>query len=184
MSVTSTPAPTPQQEARTTLFGPPLASTPNSSILKGSTTPVSTPTSRSELRIEPSPNPNEPPIVHASHIDTVAEVWEEFRYGRAGNMAVEKLDALWGPRWRQDPKLRVWYQRRKLITDRIKLYMADGIDEQNAVMEVEKMRRGRSLNWVSRILGEDAKETRKQRKVAAQAATAARQALRGDRPAV
>lgn len=92
-------------------------------------------------------------------------------------MPLERLEALWGPRWRYEFKVRTWFQRRKLIADRIKLYMADGIDEKDAVMEVEKMRRGRSLNWVCRILGDDAKETRKQRKVAAQQATAARQSL-------
>lgn len=92
-------------------------------------------------------------------------------------MSLEKLDALWGPRWRQDTRLRVWYQRRRAIADRIKLYIADGISEQDAVMEIEKMRRGRTLNWVSRILLDDRRETRKQRKVAAQAAIAAREAL-------
>lgn len=145
-------------------------------MLRDSATPT-TPASRSELKITPSSVPHEPPIVQASHIDTVPEAWEEYRYGRSGNMSVEKLEALWGPRWRQDTKLRTWFQRRKLIADRIILYMSDGISEKDAVMEVEKMRRGRSLNWVSRILGEDAKETRKQRKAAAQAATAARAAL-------
>lgn len=180
MSVTSTPAPTPHRE----LFGMPSAAPPSPTAPRGNAPPIRTVKARTELRIEPSANPEEPPVVHASHIDTVAEVWEEFRYGRAGNTAIEKLDLQWGPRWRQDHKLRTWYQRRKLIADRIKLYMADGIDEKDAVMEVEKMRRGRSLNWVSRILGEDAKETRKQRKVAAQQATAARQALRAGLPAV
>lgn len=92
-------------------------------------------------------------------------------------MSLEKLDARWGPRWHQDPKIRIWYQRRKVISDRIKLYMADGVNEQDAVMEVQRMRRGRTLNWVSRILLDDKRETKKQRKVAAQAATAAMEAL-------
>ncbi|CAN8098170.1 unnamed protein product [Discula destructiva] len=173
----STP-PLPSTSARE-LCGTPSAVTPSPSALRGSTTPAPTTASRSEMQVTPSALPNEPPTVQASHLDTVPEAWEEYRYGRAGNTPVEKLDALWGPRWRQDAKLRTWYQRRKVIADRIKIYMADGISEKDAVMEVEKMRRGRTLNWVSRILLDDAKETRKQRKVAAQAATAARDALHG-----
>lgn len=166
--------PTPQRHDP----GTPSVATPISASFSSSTA-AQTSATKSEMKIIPSSVPNEPPTVEPSHIDTVPEVWEEFRYGRAGNMSVEKLDVLWGPRWRQDPKLRTWYQRRKVISDRIKLYMADGISEQDAVMEVEKMRRGRTLNWVSRILLDDRKETRKQRKVAAQAATAAREALHG-----
>lgn len=168
--------PTPQRELPSSTLS---AMAPSPAQFGSSAKPAPNPLATSELKIIPSAVPNEPPTVVASHIDTVSEAWEEYRYGRAGNMSVEKLDAQWGPRWRQEAKLRTWYQRRKLIADRIKVYMADGISEKDAVMEVEKMRRGRSLNWVSRILGEDAKETRKQRKVAAQAATAARQALHG-----
>lgn len=145
----------------------------------GSNTPYQSSSNRTELTITPSALPNEPPTVVPSHMDTVAEAWEEFRYGRAGNMSVEKLDTLWGPRWRQEPKLRIWYQRRKAIADRIKLYMADGIREQDAVMELDKIRRGRTLNWISRMLLDDRRETRKQRKAVAQAATAAREALHG-----
>lgn len=57
--------------------------------------------------------------------------------------------------------------------------MANGIDEQDAVMEVERMPRGRTLNWHKGILLDGRKEIRKQRKIAVQAATAARDALRG-----
>lgn len=47
--------------------------------------------------------------------------------GKTENMPVGKLDALWGPHWRQDLKLWVWYQRRKVIADNIKLYLADAL---------------------------------------------------------
>lgn len=164
---------TPQRES----YGTPSATTPSPSLPNASVTPGPTPQGRLELKITPSAAPNEPPAVEPSRIDTVTEAWEEYRYGRAGNLSVEQLEARWGPRWRQETRLRSWYQRRKAIADRVKLYMADGIAEKDAVMEVERMRRGRTLNWISRLLMDDAKETRRQRRMAAQEATAARKAL-------
>lgn len=142
-------------------------------------TPAPTAQGKVELKITPSLTPNEPPTVEQSSLDTVQEVWEEHRYGRNGNPPLEQLDALWGPRWRPDPKIRVWYGRRKAILDKIRQFIADGIDEQNAVMEVEKMRRGRTLHWLSRILQDDRKATRKQWKAAQKAATAAKDAMHG-----
>lgn len=137
------------------------------------------PREKVELKFTPSANANEPPIVEQSSLDTVPEVWEEWRYGRDGNPSLESIDALWGPRWRPDPRIRVWYGRRKAILDQIRKYMADGIDEKTAVTEVENMRCGRTLHWLSRILLDNRKQTKKQWKEAQKAATAARQAMEG-----
>lgn len=173
--------PTPKNALATSqreLIGTPSTSTPGSASL-GSGTPAPIFEGKVELKITPSPHPSEPPTVEQSSLDTVEEVWEEYRYGRNGNQPLEQLDGLWGPRWRQDPKIRVWYSRRKAILDKIRQFIADGIDEQNAVMEVEKMRRGRTLHWLSRILQDDRKATRKQWKAAQKAATAAKEAMHG-----
>lgn len=130
-----------------------------------------------ELKITPSPLPNEPPTVEPSKLGTVHEVWHEYCYGGNGNPPLESLDALWGARWRNNQKLRGWYGRRKVILDKIQQYIADGIDEETAVAEVEKMRRGRTLNWLSRILLEDRQVMKKQRKEAQNAAKAAKAAM-------
>ncbi|PSR78551.1 transcriptional activator of glycolytic enzymes-domain-containing protein [Coniella lustricola] len=132
---------------------------------------------RVELKIIPSVITHKPPTVKPSRLETVLDVWQEYCYGHNGNPSLESLDALWGARWRPDQKLRLWYGRRKAILDQIKTYMADGIDEDTAVAEVEKLRRGRTLNWLSRILLDDRKQTKKQRKEAQKAATAAKQAM-------
>lgn len=161
----------------------PSTSTPGTTMISSSSTPGPSVGAKVELKITPSPIPGEPPTVEQSSLDTVHEVWEEYRHGRNGNPPLESLDALWGARWRPDAKIRVWYGRRKAILDKIRQYIADGIDEQNAVLEVERMRRGRTLHWLSRILLEDRKATKKQWKAAQKAATAAKQAMHGQPPA-
>lgn len=167
---------TPQRE----LHRSPSISTPASAATASSFLgPTSSASAKTELKITPSASPHVPPTVEQSSLDTVPEIWEEYRYGRSGNPPLETLDALWGPRWRPDAKIRVWYGRRKAILDKIRELIADGIDEENAVMEVEKMRRGRTLQWLARILLEDRKATRKQWKAAQAAATAAKNAMDG-----
>ncbi|KAJ9142459.1 hypothetical protein NKR23_g7187 [Pleurostoma richardsiae] len=125
----------------------------------------------------PQPSGNgRPPAVQCSNMNTVTEIWREYRYGADGNPAIELLDAQWGSKWRPEPKIRTWYSRRKLIYDKIKELMADGLDEATAVREVESMRRGRSMNWLMRLLQDDRRETKATWKAAAAAATAAKQA--------
>lgn len=170
---------TPQPEP----FRSPTASTPGSTMIARSTPgPTLSASAKVDLKITPSATPGEPPVVEQSNLDTVHEVWEEYRRGRNGNPSLESLDALWGARWRPDPKIRVWYGRRKAILDKIRQYIADGIDEETAVLEVERMRRGRTLHWLSRILLEDRKATKQQWKAAQKAATAAKQAMHGQPP--
>lgn len=137
------------------------------------------PSDKVELKITPSTDPNYPPIVVPSKLDSVADVWEEFRYGRNGNPPLESVEIRWGPRWRRDYKVQAWYNKRKIITEKIKQYIADGVDEQDAIYELQMMRRGRTLNWLSRELESRRKETKKQWKAAREAALANKQAMTG-----
>lgn len=162
------------------LSGSPATSTPVT-FARGA--PASTSHETVELKMTPSLVPNEPPIVEPSGLETVQELWEEYRYGRNGNPSLESLDARWGPRWRAGARMQTWYSKRKAILNKITQYIADGIDEQTAVAELEKMRRGRTLNWLSRILLEDRKATKKQWKEAQQAAKAAKRAMQEVLPA-
>ncbi|KAI3398367.1 hypothetical protein diail_9459 [Diaporthe ilicicola] len=147
-------------------------------------TPSQTPMSASadsqdkkDLKITPSPEANQPPTVEASHLETAWEAWEEFRYGRNGNPSLETLDAIWGPRWRQEFKLREFYKRRKAIADKIKQYMADGIDEQSAVRALDTQRGKRKLNWLSLRILDERKAQKEQYKEARKAALANKAAL-------
>lgn len=147
-------------------------------------TPSQTPTGASvepqdkkDLKITQSDIPNQPPTVEASHLDTAWEAWEEFRYGRNGNPSLETLDAIWGPRWRQEFKLREFYKRRKAIADKIKQYMADGIDEQSAVRALDTQRGKRKLNWLSLRILDERKAQKEQYKEAQKAALVNKAAL-------
>ncbi|KAJ8125930.1 hypothetical protein O1611_g7709 [Lasiodiplodia mahajangana] len=75
-----------------------------------------------------------------------------------GQPAIEKLDAVWGSRWRPEPRGRTWYSRRKVIWDKIKEFMAEGMDEEVAVQEVEKLRDGGTINKLIRMLQDDRKD--------------------------
>ena len=89
---------------------------------------------------------------------TVDEVWKEYRQGLDGQRAIEDLDATWGSRWRPEPRGRTWYSRRKVIWDKIKEYIENGLSEENAVKEVEKLRDGGTINKLIRMLQEEKKE--------------------------
>ncbi|POS72255.1 hypothetical protein DHEL01_v209356 [Diaporthe helianthi] len=146
------------------------------------------PQDKKDLKITQSDTPNQPPTVEISHLDTASEAWEEFRYGRNGNPSLETLDAIWGPSWRQDFKLREFYKRRKAIADKIKQYMADGIDEHSAVRELDTQRGKRKLNWLSLRILDERKAQKEQYKEAQKAALVNKAALdnrdnRGTAPA-
>lgn len=107
--------------------------------------------------------------------NSVADIWQEYKHGRDGHQSIESLDSQWGPRWRPEPKNRTWYSRRKMVWDKIKELVHDGLSEEAAVAEVERMRAGRSMNWLMNILQNNRKETKASWKAAAAAAVAAKQ---------
>lgn len=98
-----------------------------------------------------------PPVYDYGTVSTVREVWQEYRTGLAGQPSVESLDAAWGSRWRPEPRGRTWYSRRKVVWDKIKELVADGLDEDDAVAEVERMRGGGTINRLIRILQDEKK---------------------------
>lgn len=154
--------------------------TPSAAAFTPSRTAVSAsvePQDKKDLKITQSDTPNQPPTVEVSHLDTAWEAWEEFRYGRNGNPSLETLDAIWGPRWRQDFKLREFYKRRKAIADKIKQYMADGIDEQSAVRALDTQRGKRKVNWLSLRILDERKAQKEQYKEAQKAALVNKAAL-------
>ena len=87
----------------------------------------------------------------------MAEVWKEYREGLDGQPPIEQLDATWGSRWRPEPRGRTWYSRRKVIWDKIREYITEGLGEEEAVAEVEKLRGGGSVNKLIRMLQDERK---------------------------
>lgn len=99
-----------------------------------------------------------PPLYDYRTVGTVDEVWKEYRQGMDGQPAIEELDATWGSRWRPEPRGRTWYSRRKVIWDKIKDFMAEGMGEDEAVREVEKLRDGGTINKLIRLLQDERKD--------------------------
>lgn len=99
-----------------------------------------------------------PPAYDYRTVGTVEEVWKEYREGMDGQPAIEELDSTWGSRWRPEPRGRTWYSRRKVIWDKIKEYVGEGMDEQSAVKEVEKLRDGGTINKLIRMLQDERKD--------------------------
>ncbi|KAI1758725.1 transcriptional activator of glycolytic enzymes-domain-containing protein [Hypoxylon sp. FL1150] len=122
--------------------------------------PASPSTSSQAIQPRPVQTPQSagPPQYKYGTVGTVEEVWKEYREGMDGQPAIEDLDATWGSRWRPEPRGRTWYSRRKVIWDKIKDYMAEGLDEDEAVKEVEKLRDGGTINKLIRMLQDERKE--------------------------
>ncbi|KAI1275949.1 transcriptional activator of glycolytic enzymes-domain-containing protein [Xylaria sp. FL0933] len=138
------PRPPTQTPARPTPRVPPAS--PSHHIAPRSSVSASTPT------------PAGPPPYDYRTVATVEEVWKEYREGLGGQMAIEKLDSLWGSRWRPEPRGRTWYSRRKVIWDKIREFINEGMDEEAAVQEVEKLREGGTINKLIRMLQDERKD--------------------------
>ncbi|KAI5856160.1 transcriptional activator of glycolytic enzymes-domain-containing protein [Durotheca rogersii] len=105
-----------------------------------------------------TPQPPGPPQYKYGTVGTVEEVWKEYREGMDGQPAIEELDANWGSRWRPEPRGRTWYSRRKVIWDKIKEHIAEGMGEDDAVKEVERLRDGGTINRLIRMLQDERKD--------------------------
>ncbi|KAI0469179.1 transcriptional activator of glycolytic enzymes-domain-containing protein [Xylaria cf. heliscus] len=138
------PRPPTQTPTRATPRVPPAS--PSHHIVPRSSVSTSTPTAAG------------PPQYEYRTVGTVEEVWREYREGMDGQPAIEKLDATWGSRWRPEPRGRTWYSRRKVIWDKIKEHMAEGMDEDAAVQEVERLRDGGTINKLIRMLQDERKD--------------------------
>ncbi|KAI1750748.1 transcriptional activator of glycolytic enzymes-domain-containing protein [Xylaria castorea] len=138
------PRPPVQTPTRATPRVPPAS--PSHHIVPRSSVSISTPTAAG------------PPQYEYRTVGTVEEVWREYREGMDGQPAIEKLDATWGSRWRPEPRGRTWYSRRKVIWDKIKEYMGEGMDEEAAVQEVERLRDGGTINKLIRMLQDERKD--------------------------
>ncbi|KAL8303357.1 hypothetical protein RB601_007870 [Gaeumannomyces tritici] len=113
-----------------------------------------------------------PRVIAYSKLDTVGEIWQEYKYGLDGVMAIEAIEKSWGSRWRPDAKGRTWFSRRKIIWDKIREYMHDGLDEEAAVAAVEAKRATRTIHHLLAVLSKERKETKREWKKNAAEATA------------
>ncbi|OTB00473.1 hypothetical protein M426DRAFT_235715 [Hypoxylon sp. CI-4A] len=150
------PPPPQQQSAVPYPRGPPISMQTPSRPARPP--PASPSASNPTVNPRPSMQTPGPPQYKYGTVGTVEEVWKEYREGMDGQPAIEELDATWGSRWRPEPRGRTWYSRRKVIWDKIKDYMAEGMDEDDAVREVEKLRDGNTINKLIRMLQDERKD--------------------------
>ncbi|KAI1088996.1 transcriptional activator of glycolytic enzymes-domain-containing protein [Rostrohypoxylon terebratum] len=152
--------PPPQQQSGTPYSrGPPV---PIQTPSRPTRPPPASPSTSSQV-VQPrpsvqTPQSSGPPQYKYGTVSSVEEVWKEYREGMDGQPAIEELDATWGSRWRPEPRGRTWYSRRKVIWDKIKEFMTEGLDEDEAVKEVEKLRDGNTINKLIRMLQDERKE--------------------------
>ncbi|KLU87271.1 hypothetical protein MAPG_06272 [Magnaporthiopsis poae ATCC 64411] len=132
---------------------------------------------RTTLKLEFPPELGGMPRVLAySSLHTVGEIWQEYKYGLDGVMSIEAIENHWQSRWRPDPKGRTWFSRRKLVWDKIREYMHDGLDEDAAVAAVEAKRATRSMHFLITLLSQERKNTKREWKKNAAEATAEKKA--------
>ncbi|KAI0417862.1 transcriptional activator of glycolytic enzymes-domain-containing protein [Xylaria grammica] len=153
------PPPAPPQQTAVPLPPRPPTQTPTRATprVPPPTSPSQTIVPRSSVSIS-TPTPAGPPQYDYRTVATVEEVWKEYREGMGGQPAIEKLDSQWGSRWRPEPRGRTWYSRRKVIWDKIREFINDGMDEDAAVQEVEKLREGGTINKLIRMLQDERKD--------------------------
>ncbi|KAL5942519.1 hypothetical protein ACKVV1_011565 [Pyricularia oryzae] len=165
---------------------PPLvAATPLTTPLSVSARPTPSPSvdasfqrintpARVSLKLNFPADGSVPTVVSYSTLHTVGEVWAEFKHGLDGTPPIEAIEQQWGSRWRPDPKGRTWFSRRKIVWDKVRELIHDGLSEEDAVAEVDAMRNGRSVHWLINLLTNDRKEIKASWKAAAAAAKAAK----------
>ncbi|KAL8367098.1 hypothetical protein RB595_000418 [Gaeumannomyces hyphopodioides] len=124
-----------------------------------------------------------PRVIAYSKLETVGEIWQEYKYGLDGVMAIEAIEKHWGSRWRPDAKGRTWFSRRKIIWDKIREYMHDGLDEEAAVAAVEAKRATRTIHYLLHLLSQERKDTKREWKKNAAEATAEKRAREKAPPA-
>ena len=99
------------------------------------------------MRAPASPAEPGPPVsTGLARVYTVKDAWREWQEGLAGQPAIRELEERWGSRWRPGNTLKVQFCRRKVIWDAVRVYMARGKTEEEAIAELEQLRNGRSLN--------------------------------------
>ena len=84
--------------------------------------------------------PTTPIYTMLRNLTTVAEVWQEYKYGINGNPSLSRLLEDLGTGWLHSKPNRLFYSRRKKIYDYIKKRVANSQSEETAINELEKLR--------------------------------------------
>ena len=72
------------------------------------------------------------------NLNSVTEIWNEYKVGINGYPSVESMDANYGPRWRGNPQDRTFYYRRKKIYTAVETLASHGMSEDEAAKSLDK----------------------------------------------
>ena len=73
-------------------------------------------------------------------LNTVNEVWQEYKYGFPGYQSILSLEQKYGLHWFTSESDAYYYYGRKLICDYIQVRINNGADERTVVANLEKLR--------------------------------------------
>jgi Transcriptional activator of glycolytic enzymes len=93
----------------------------------------------------PTDQPDGPPAYAQPSLQTVEEVWREWKAGVNGGPAISQLEERWGASWRRSGQQAQWFCRRKVVWDKVKELISLGHSEAAAVENVELLRGGGTL---------------------------------------
>ncbi|KAK9474998.1 short-chain dehydrogenase [Dipodascopsis tothii] len=89
-------------------------------------------------------------------VNTVADLWREWKFGISGSPSIESLEAQYGVQWRRSDKERKYFSRRKIIIDEIEKIMRDlNVAPEIAIAKVEEVMQQtgkKSLDGLSKVL--------------------------------
>lgn len=111
----------------------------------GATQPATGQVQLTTTAIEPTSGPAGPPAYAFINVQTVTEVWREYKEGIAGGPAVEQLEQQWQARWRPTRAQRTAWCRRKVVIDEVVRLIETGLTLADAVAELEARRGSTSL---------------------------------------
>ena len=93
-------------------------------------------------------------------LETVEEAYREWYIGLNGAPSIVEMEQRYGTKWRRAGADRKYFQRRKKIMEKIRnVSETEQVSVEVAVARVERLRDGRSLDWLAKALGCDRRLT-------------------------
>ncbi|KAF1984287.1 hypothetical protein K402DRAFT_395948 [Aulographum hederae CBS 113979] len=73
-------------------------------------------------------------------VNSVPDLWREWTQGLSGQPSIQSLEDQYGVSWRQSPKEKTFFSRRKVIIDCIRTAISRGESSASAVVRLETLR--------------------------------------------
>ena len=84
--------------------------------------------------------PPVPAYKMSRHSKTVNQLWIEWKYGIGNNPSIQRLENDYGIAWRSSAAETKYFNRRRIIINKIESLIESGMSEREAIETVERMR--------------------------------------------